>query len=565
MQEIKIPGKGINEIKRIAYKYAIKNCFEHKGKAEIGAVIGKVKAILPETIIGQAIPIVKEVIEKTNKMKKEEIEEEYYLFEKSGWELKQVEKEKTLPELNWLEEEKLITRAAPCPTGAMHFGHARPYILLDEYVKKYGGKYILRFDDTDPKIKIPEKGIEEEFQKDFEWLEIKIHEIKRQSDNIGRYLKIVEQLIAEEKAYICFCKPEEWRKKIWEGKACECREKKAREQIKHWKEMVKGKLKEGSCVVRLKTNLEDKDSSTRDWWLAKIVDDPTKHPNKKTHKYHVWPSYNLASSIDDHEMKINFIIRGQEHIQNEKKQKYLYDYFKWKYPHTMYHGKITKVADMILSKSKIKLLMEKEGLKRDDDPRLATIKSFRRRGFRPETIRKVILQLGLNPNDAKIGLENFGSSNKKFLGEVKNYPFIEEGLEIEIINFMKGKTNAYEQELLLEEPIQKFVVDKKEIKNIRVGENIRFKEGFNVKIEEIGDFGAKGRFISYEKTGYKTIDWLKEFIDVKILMADGKEKIGMSVPNIQNEKEGNVIFFNGIGYVRIDNKTREVYCVFAHK
>lgn len=565
MEKLIVPGTNLADIKRIAYKYAIKNCFEHE-KADMGAVVGKVKAIFPQAIIGQIIPVIKEVVKEVNKINKKKLEDEYNLFNDAGWELKHIEKEKTLPELNWLKKgEKIITRAAPCPTGPMHFGHARPYILLDEYVKKYGGKYILRFDDTDPKIKIPEEGIEQEFQNDFEWLGIKTHEIKRQSDNIEKYLKIIEILIAEEKAYVCFCKSEEWREKIWNSEPCECRNKNAREQIKNWKKMLKHELKEGSCVVRLKTDLNDKDPSMRDWWMAKIVDDPTKHPNKKTHKYHVWPSYNLASPIDDHEMKINFIIRGQEHIQNEKKQRQLCDYFNWEHPKTLYHGKITKVGDMVLSKSKIKILMEKEGLERNDDPRLATIKSFRRRGFKPETIRQVILNIGLNTNDAKIDLVNFGAINKKFVGEPKNFPFIEDGIEIELNNCISGKINVNGQEIRIDSPIQKFIVDKKEFKNIKVGEIIRFKEGFNVKIEEKNEYNIKASFISYEKTGYKTINWLKEKTDVKILMSDGKEIIGFTKPLIKKEKENTIILFNGIGYARIEKNGEETYCIFAHE
>ncbi len=567
MEKLNIPGKSNSEIKKTAFKYAVKNAFEHKGKAQIGAVVGKVKALFPDLILGEAMPTINEAMTEANSLGKKELEENYNLFNEAGWELKHEEKEKTLPELNWLKKgEKIITRVAPNPSGAMHFGHARPAILSDEYVKKYGGKLFVRFDDTDPKIKKPLEGIEKEFLEEFKWLGIKVAGTSNASNNLKKYYKIIETLLADNKAYICFCKPEDWREKVWKSTACPCRDKTAKEQLKYWKEMLKWKLKEGSCVVRLKTDLKDKDSSVRDWWLARIVDN-VEHPNKKVLNEHVWPSYNLASAVDDYYMGINFIIRGQEHIQNEKKQRYLYDYFKWQYPHTAYHGKIAKVGDMILSKSKIKEMMEKGGLERDDDPRLATLKSFRRRGFKPETIRKIIFELGLNPNDAKIGIENFAAINKTFLGEVKAYPFIEDGAEIEIINILKGKINAYGSEITIDKAIMKFIVDKKEIAKFKSGEIIRMKDGFNIKLTEVSEYGAKANFVSYEKSGYKTINWLVEGQEreINVLVSDGKEKVGMSVSNISKEKENTIVNLINLGYVNIEENNEKTNCVFAHE
>ncbi len=365
----------MSEIKLIAEKYAIKNAFEYQGKADVGAVVGKVKALAPEVDLKKEMKEIKRIVDEVNKLDKSELEKKYKIFEEEGWELKHVEKEKTLPELDWLKAgEKLITRVAPNPSGAMHFGHARPAILTDEYVKKYGGKFILRFDDTDPKIKVPIKGIEKEFLQEFEWFGIKINEISNASDHLERYYEVIEELIKKGQAYICNCDSEEWRKKIWESKACKCREREVKEQLMDWKKMLSHDIKEGQAVVRIKTDLKNKDPATRDWWLAKIVDN-VEHPNPRVKDKHVWPSYNLASAIDDHDMNINFIIRGQEHIGNEEKQRALYNYFGWTYPHTIYHGKISKVGDMVLSKSKIKVLMEEGGLSRDDDPRLATLKS----------------------------------------------------------------------------------------------------------------------------------------------------------------------------------------------
>ncbi|MFA7133423.1 MAG: glutamate--tRNA ligase family protein, partial [archaeon] len=446
----------MDEVKQVAYKYAVKNAFEHDGKAQMGAVVGKVKALFPEIDLKTVMPLITESVNNANKMHKDMLNSEYAKFNAQGWELKHESKEKTLPKLDWFKEGmKLNTRSAPCPTGAMHFGHARPYILSDEYVKKYGGNYIMRFDDTDPKVKVPEKEMYQEFINDFKWLGIDTNGIVNQSDNLKRYYEIIQKLINMDKAYVCFCDSEKWKELIWGSKSCPCREKGIEEQNKQWGRMLKHEIKEGEAVVRLKTDLTHKDSSTRDWWVAKIVDDPTRHPNKNTHNKHVWPSYNLASAVDDYDMKVNFIIRGQEHIANEEKQRILYSYFNWEYPHTAYHGKISKLGDMVLSKSKMKIIMEKEGILRYDDPRMSTIKAFKRRGILPATIRKLILACGIGISEVKINMEMIAAFNKELLGEVKEYPFFEEIIPLEVINMIEGEVEGTK----FSGGIQKFLVN----------------------------------------------------------------------------------------------------------
>ncbi|MFA5357769.1 MAG: glutamate--tRNA ligase [archaeon] len=554
-----------SKIKEMTLKYAIKNAYEHGGKADVGAVIGKMKALFPDMDIPKMMPQISGSVKEANEMKKEELEKKFEEFEEEGWELKHVEKEKTLPELEWIGKEKLVTRVAPNPSGAMHFGHARPAILTDEYVKKYGGKYILRFDDTDPKIKVPVAGIEKEFLEEFKWLGIKIDETANASDNLEEYYSVVEDLIKKGKAYICFCESEKWRELTEKSKECPCRKKSNAEQMKEWKKMLKHEIKEGEAVVRIKTDLKNKDPSVRDWWLAKVVD-VVEHPNKEAAKMHVWPSYNLASSVDDHRMKINFIIRGQEHAQNETKQRYLYNYMKWEYPHTLYHGKLAKVGDMILSKSKIKVLMDAGGLTSDDDPRLATMKALRRRGFQPEAIRKIIVEMGVNPSEAKVSMENFAAANKAVLGDVAEFPFFEEAVEVEIYNVGKGEGECYGEKTGFDGQIEKFLVDKKELKKHKAGEIIRFKKAFNVKLDEVSEYGGKATFVSYSKTetNFPIVSWLANQVDVELLMSDGTKKMGFTAPSIL-EANG-VIHFEGVGYANIEAKSQGmIRCVFSYE
>jgi len=548
------------EIKQVAYKYAIKNAYEHDGKAQSGAVIGKAKALFPEADLKEVAPLVAQIVTQVNKMHKDMLNAEYSKFSAEGWELKHIEKEKTLPELEWVTPGvKLVTRVAPNPSGVMHFGHARPGVLTDEYVKKYGGKLILRFDDTDPKVKTPMEGAEAEFKRDFDWLGIKFHEINRSSDRLNRYYEILEKLLSDGMAYVCSCESEEWRKLIWDKKACPCREKKPSEQLTLWKKMLAHEIKEEEAVVRIKTDLNNPDPSERDWWAAKVVDE-INHTNPNVKNKHVWPSYNLACAVDDHDMGINLIIRGQEHLTNADKQKFLFDHFNWTVPHNYFNGKISKLGDMVLSKSKIKVLMDKQGLTRDDDPRLATIKAFRRRGFVPGAIRKIILECGLSLKEVKLSADAIAAANKLFVGEVNSYPFFEEAVPIEVYNLVSGEGDCYGEKVEFENGITKLFIDKKEVvkyKNnlTKQAKNeivLRFKKAFNAKITEITDFDAKARFISYAKTENPVISWIDELIDVEITMNDGTIKRGFSSPSLLNAK--GIVHFDGLGYANIEAK-----------
>lgn len=364
----------------VAYRYAIKNAFLHDGKADLAAVVGKVIALKKDLDFVSAMPRIKEIVAQVNAMSLDQIREEYEKFSETGYELKPKDKEEGLPPLDWAEKgEALITRFAPNPSSVMHLGHARQVIPTNNYVEKYNGKFLLRFDDTDPKVKrpMPMQEAKTLYLQDLEWLGVKkIDNLFFASDRLERYLEIASKLVEIEKAYVCTCESEKWRELTKNSKACPCRELSLEDQTAKWEKMLSHELKEGQAVLRIKTDLNDKDPSIRDWWLAKIVDNPD-HPNPATKGVHVWPSYNLASAVDDHDFGVTLVMRGQEHAQNATKQKWLFDYFGWVYPHTITTGRI-KLEGSLMSKSKIKAAIEAGELSGVDDPRVGTIQTLRR-------------------------------------------------------------------------------------------------------------------------------------------------------------------------------------------
>jgi len=91
-------------------------------------------------------------------------------------------------------------------------------------------------------------------------------------------------------------------------------------------------------VVRLKTNLMDPDPSQIDWVMLRIID-TTKNPHPRVgSKYYVWPTYNFASLIDDHEVGVTHILRAKEHMSNTEKQRYISEYMGWEFPEVLQLG-----------------------------------------------------------------------------------------------------------------------------------------------------------------------------------------------------------------------------------
>ncbi len=534
-----------------AYRYAVKNAILHNGKASSGAIVGKIKALYPKLDIKKTMEIALEAVKKANSLDENELKKEFEKFEKQGWELKPKEKEEKLPLLEWAKKEKVVTRYAPNPNGPFHLGNARTAVLSKEYAKRHDGKFILRFDDTDPKVKKPIANAERIFKEDLHWLDCDPDETFFASDRLDIYYSYLKTTLQKGFAYICQCKSEEWREKIKKKQACPCREIKAREQVKLFDKMLKGEVKEGTAVIRIKTNLEHKDPSTRDWWAAKIVDKAI-HTNPNAIGKHVWPSYNFASAIDDHLLKVTLVIRGQEHEQNKTKQEFLYKYLGWKYPHCFHIGRIS-LPGLMLSTSKIKEGIEKGQYSGWDDPRLGTIRAFRRRGFKPEVLKEALFDLGVNTNDSVVQWAKLIDLNKKLIEpESERMAFFEEPLQLDI-HLAPGQMG-------------KLLVNKKAFEKFKKGNVVRLRQLFNVKITKKDPLQVFADFVGTAKVNKPIVGWFREGKDVEIVMDDDSKKLGIADNKIAGKEKGDRVYFDGLGFCIIDAiEEGKIMLRFTHK
>ena len=562
------------ELKAKIFQYALQNAVSYNGKANPGAILGKVLGENPD--LRDKVPEVKKLVEVTVKeVNKLGLEKQRSELEKSGFvEEKKTKEEKKLPDLPEAIPGKVIMRMAPNPNGPMHIGHCRMAILNDEYVKRYNGTLILRFDDTDPKNenKIPMKEAYDSMPSDLRWLGVKFDRIERASARLEIYYNYFEKMLDSGHAYICACQQEEWSELVRKkGGECPCKSNTNKENLEKWKKMLLWKFKEGEAVGRIKTGNPaevEPDPAVRGWVAFRIVDDP-EHPFIDK-KMKVWPTLDFASSIDDFEFKVTHIVRGKDLMISEKRQKILYNYMGWKYPVTKVYGKFMTTEEMVISKSKIN-----EGIKKGvytgfDDPKLALIKAFRRRGILPEAIRNYIISLGLNEAETTVDLDILFAENRKLIDpKADRYMVAVDPVEIDIsgplkksgIKFAEIKYHPDKKETRKVDVGNKIFVSKEDFNNLK-GKDVRLIDLFNVKLDK------KAVYSKTQDFGFETkkIQWVTgDNVQIKLISPEGVKE-GLGEKGLLKLKENDIIQMLRIGFGRIDKVEKDSVTVyFAHK
>ncbi|BAK54565.1 glutamate--tRNA ligase [Sulfurisphaera tokodaii] len=566
----------MEEIEELIYKYALQNAYKHGGKAQDKAVVSKIFVERPDlrSRAKEISEIAKKIVEKVNSMsiqdQERELKEKYpdLLEEKK----KEEPEKKTLPPIK--VEGKFVTRFAPNPDGPIHLGNARAAIISYKYAEMYKGEFILRFDDTDPKVKKPIKEAYDWIRKDLKWLGIKWDKEVKASERLEFYYSMAKELISKGFAYVDTCSEEEFKKMRDASKPCPNRLKSAEDNLYLFEKMLNGEFKEGEAVVRIKTDLSLPDPSQRDWVLLRIID-VKKNPHPITgDKYWIWPTYNFASALDDHDLGITHIFRGKEHEVNAEKQKWIYNYMGWKYPYVEEFGRL-RLEGFMMSKSKIRTVLEK-GVS-IDDPRLPTLAGLRRRGILPETIIETIITVGLKVSDATISFDNLAALNRKKLDPIaKRLMFVQQPKEFIIelsepirakIPYNPSKPSEYRE--ILVNPGDKILLDAKDAEE---GAVVRLMELCNVTISGNKLIFHSKTLEDAKKLNAKIIQWVKkdEASNVEVIIPDPNEEkppiSGYGEKEIGNLKINEIVQFIRFGFVRVDNKIdNKVTVIFSHE
>lgn len=554
-----------NEIKA----YALKNAIEF-GKADVGRILPKLfQHGLDKKDVKEIMPLIQKIVQEVNGLNKKDRAKE---FEKLNNLVKvRVEEERKLAELPEVSD-KMVFRLAPYPSGALHLGNAKTYLLNALYAEKYKAKLLLMMDDT---IGSDEKGISPEayvlVQDAFDWLGVKYEKpVLYKSDRLGIYYKYGEELIKKDKAYVCHCPQEVLKKNREQAKDCECRNLAVDEQMRRWKEMFSAPM--GFAVVRLKTSMQHPNPAFRDRVLFKISD--KEHP-RVGKKYRVWPSLEMNWAIDDHELGITHILRGNDLMIETDMEKFIWDIFGWKHPVTMHAGliKIEGIGAKI-SKSKAQKEVISGEFTGWDDPRTWSMQSLQRRGIRPEAVRAFVEEIGLNKQDITVPIEALYAHNRKIIDqETQRYYFVENPIELEIqdapeifeikVPVHPDKPNTTRT---IDLSSRKIFISTQDFDELG-GKEIRLLHLYNIDLSTTTvDGRAAAKFTSEANKNIPKIQWVCNGQRTRVLMPDGKWIEGVGDEHIRELKEGDVIQFERFGFCRLDGVKDDVSEFwFSHK
>ena len=400
------------------------------------------------------------------------------------------------------KHDSIITRFPPEPNGYLHIGHAKSICLNFGLAKEFKGKVNLRFDDTNP-VKEDVEYVNS-IKEDVEWLGFNWNDLYFASDYFDEMYNRAVLLIKKGLAYVCELTPDEMREyrgTLTEpGKESPYRNRSIEENLSLFERMKNGEFKDGEKVLRAKIDMASPNINLRDPIIYRIAH--ASHHNTGD-KWCIYPMYAFAHPLEDAIEGITHSICTLEF----EDQSPLYDWFVREcemeaVPRQIEFARLN-LTNTVMSKRKLKQLVDEGVTDGWDDPRMPTISGFRRRGYTPEAIRNFCAEIGVSKADSKVDSqmldyfvrEDLQAKAPLAMGVMRplklvitNYPEGQtEMLEIE--NNAKDETKGtrlvpfsrelyIEQEDFMEEPVKKYF-------RLFPGNEVRLKGAYFVKCTDV--------------------------------------------------------------------------------
>lgn len=275
----------------------------------------------------------------------------------------------------------VIVRFAPSPTGYLHIGNARTALFNWFFARHHGGKMLLRIEDTD-RARSTQDAVEAIYR-GLEWLgidwdETPVHQFERR----GRHVEVAHLLLEQGLAYRCYCSPEEL-----ENMREEARAKGLPPRYDgRWRDRSPTDAPQGiKPVIRFKA------PQTGEAVIHDLVQGEVRVPNQQLDDMIILradetPTFNLSVVVDDHDMGITHVIRGDDHLTNMFRQFHIYQAMDWKLPHFAH----------------IPLIHGPDGAKLSKRHGALGVDAYRDMGYLPEALRNYLLRLGWSHGDAEI-------------------------------------------------------------------------------------------------------------------------------------------------------------------
>ena len=400
------------------------------------------------------------------------------------------------------KHDSIITRFPPEPNGYLHIGHAKSICLNFGLAKDFNGKVNLRFDDTNP-LKEDVEYVNS-IKEDVKWLGFDWNNLYFASDYFEEMYNRAVLLIKKGKAYVCdltFDEMREYRGTLTEpGKESPYRNRSVEENLELFERMKNGEFKDGEKVLRAKIDMSSPNINFRDPVIYRIAH--STHHNTGD-KWCIYPMYSFAHPLEDAIEGITHSICTLEF----EDQRPLYDWVVRECemestPRQIEFARLN-LTNTVMSKRKLKQLVDEGVTDGWDDPRMPTISGLRRRGYTSDAIRKFCAEIGVSKADSKVDSQMLDFFVREDLQQkaplvmgvvnplklvITNYPEGQTEM-IELENNAKdesqgtrlvpfGRELYIEQEDFMEEPVKKYF-------RLFPGNEVRLKGAYFVKCTDV--------------------------------------------------------------------------------
>ena len=396
------------------------------------------------------------------------------------------------------KHDSIITRFPPEPNGYLHIGHAKSICLNFGLANEFNGKVNMRFDDTNP-LKEDEEYVNS-IKEDVKWLGFNWDNLFFASDYFDEMYKRAIVLIKKGKAYVCDLSQEERRETrgtlTEPGKESPYRNRSVEENLDLFERMKNGEFKDGEKVLRAKIDMSSPNLNFRDPVIYRISH--STHHNTGD-KWCIYPMYSFAHPLEDAIEGITHSICTLEF----EDQRPLYDWVVREcemesVPRQIEFARLN-LTNTVMSKRKLKLLVDEGITDGWDDPRMPTISGVRRRGFTPEAIRAFCNEIGVAKADSTVDSRLLDHFLREDLQQKAPLAMaVLKPLKLVITNYPEGQTEMLEVENMakneeagtrmvpfsrelyierddfMEEPVKKY-------RRFFVGNEVRLKGAYFVK------------------------------------------------------------------------------------
>ncbi|RXK38195.1 glutamate-tRNA ligase [Tremella mesenterica] len=367
---------------------------------------------------------------------------------------------------------KVVLRFAPEPSGYLHIGHLKAAILNRFLADQYQGTFILRFDDTNP---LKEEGeFETTIMEDLAMIEIAYDKVVHTSDHFDEIIKYTEQLVRQGDMYMDDTDGETVKEQRRAEIPSKNRDASVEDNLARFRELLTGSEEGRKWSGRAKIDYQHKNGSMRDPVVFRYVEGA--HHITGT-KYRAYPTYDLACPIIDHLDGVTHALRANEYYARHEQYQWFLQKLGFSKIDIFDFSRIDFVYT-VLSKRKLKYLVEKGMVKGWDDPRFPTVRGIRSRGMTVKGLKDYILGQGASQSQLQLEWDGIWTVNKKVIDPVapRYWAIAEDGMvTVKVI----GRDR--EDEEVIKKPLHK--------KNPDVGEkDVIFSSTLLMEQEDVKSF-----------------------------------------------------------------------------